>query len=141
MPDLRVEALAERSPGKPFPWHCARCGQKTVWPTLIPYMAEIRHDGRLHAVDLPRLNVPRCEACAEVYIDNWADDQIRLALREQLHLLDPHHLRANREMLGLSRLEFAVRLGVDEEALRRSEEEAVLPPRAVDNSMLLPGGL
>lgn len=100
MPDTRAQALAERPPGKPFPWDCARCGQKAVWPALIPYQGQVRHEGHLHAVDLPRLNVPRCEACGEVYFDNWADDQIRLALRKQLHLLDPGQLRTNREALG-----------------------------------------
>src|SRR5947208_15103888 len=130
MRDSRTEALAERPAGKPFPWDCARCGQKAVWPAFIPYQGQVRHDGCLHVVDPPRLNVPRCETCGEVYFDNWADDQIRLALRKQLHLLDPDQLRANREALGLSRPEFAARLGVDEEALRRWEEEAAVPPRS-----------
>jgi DNA-binding transcriptional regulator YiaG len=85
-------------------------------------------------VDVPRLNVPRCEACGELYFDNWADDQIRLALRDQLHLLRPSQLRANREALGLSRHELATRLGVEEAALERWEEEpAALPPRVADN--------
>ena len=137
MPDSRAEALAGRPAGRPFPWDCAHCGQKAVWPAFIPYRSQVRHENRLHDVHLGRLNVPRCEACSEVYFDNWADDQIRLALRKQLHLLDPEQLRTNREALGLSRPEFAARLGVDEDALQRWEEEAVVPPRAVDNLMRL----
>jgi len=137
MPDIREHALADRPAGKPFPSDYARCGRKAVWPAFVPYRGQVRHDGRLHAVDLPRLIVPRYEACGEVYLDNRADDQIRLALRKQLQMLDSGQLRMNREALGFSRPEFAARLGVDEEALRRWEEEAALPPRVVDDLMRL----
>jgi DNA-binding transcriptional regulator YiaG len=137
MPETNTDALAERPPGKPFPWVCPHCGTKTVWPVYLPYQTQVRYEGQLYPVSVPRLNVPRCATCGEVFFDNWADDQVRLSLRAELHLLSPEQIRANRAALGLSRAEFAAQLSVGEEALRRWEEEAALPPRPVDLLMRL----
>lgn len=98
---------------------------------------QVRYEDSLHTVSVPRLNIPQCSECGELSFDNWADDQIRLALREQLQLLSPEQIRSNRVAVGLSPPEFASRLGVDEESVRRWEEECALQPRALDNLMRL----
>jgi hypothetical protein len=71
--------------GKPFPWRCPECGKKEVRPAIVAHTSEIRHDGRLYTVDVPKLRVPRCKACGELIFDNEADDQIAKAFREVIY--------------------------------------------------------
>ncbi len=88
-------------------------------------------------VDLPQLNIPRCAHCGELLFDHWADDQIDLAFRQQVHLLTPKQIQTNRTALGLSRPELAARLGIEEDRLQRWEEDLEIQPRAMDNLLRL----
>ena len=123
--------------GKPFPRVCARCRTKTVWPVTIPYQASIRYEGQLHEIDVPQLIVPRCETCGELHFDNYADEQITQAFRVRMHLLAPEQFQKNRSALGLSQEQFAVRLGVEADLLRRWEEGLMIQSRAQDNLLRL----
>lgn len=123
--------------GKPFPRACVRCRTKTVWPVTIPYRANRQYEGVRYLVEIPELVIPRCETCGELHFDNYADDQINRALRTQLRLLGPEQIRANRESLTLSQEEFAGRLGVAPELLRRWEEDLELQTRVEDNLLRL----
>ena len=137
MPETSTPALSDRPAGRPFPWPCPRCRQNTVWPVIIPYQGQQAYEGRLYAVNTPRLNIPRCAQCGELLFDNWADDQIDGAFRQQVHLLTPEQIRANRAALGLSLQVLAARLGVEDELLRRWEEDREIQPRAMDNLLRL----
>ena len=112
-------------PGKPFPWRCPECGKKAVEPATVPHTSQIRHDGRLYTVELPRLRVPRCSACGELVFDNEADKQIAQALRAQLGLLAGEQIRHDREALGLSQRVLAEHLGVAVETISRWETGAL----------------
>ncbi len=83
MPDVKATNRLSRPSGRPFPWHCPRCRQKKVWPAIIPYHAERLWDGRLVAVDIPELEVPRCDNCQELVFDYTADGQILKAVQAQ----------------------------------------------------------
>jgi DNA-binding transcriptional regulator YiaG len=120
-------------PGKPFPRYCDVCHDRTVWPVRLPYRSQIRHDGVLHAVETPDLVVPQCRVCRALYFDNDAEEQINRALRAQLHLLLPEQIRANRQALGLSVAQLAIRLGVTEALLVNWEEGLQFQARAHDN--------
>src|SRR5437870_4557265 len=93
---------SESQKHQPFPWKCPTCLLKQVRPTRIPYTAEIQHDGILHAVHLPALEVPQCRACGELLFDDHADEQINSALRTYLHLLTPAQICEGRKELGLA---------------------------------------
>jgi DNA-binding transcriptional regulator YiaG len=69
--------------------------------------------------------------------DNWADDQINRAFREQLHLLSPEQIRNNRTALRLSREDLAARLGIEEEVLKGWEEGQRIQSRLADNLLRL----
>jgi hypothetical protein len=69
--------------GRPFPWVCPKCHKKEVQPALIPYHAERLHEGRIIAVDIPRLEVPRCGNCGELVFNYAADEQIPDAVKAQ----------------------------------------------------------
>jgi DNA-binding transcriptional regulator YiaG len=136
-PEASAQAIAERPAGRPFPWPCPRCGKKAVWPVIMPYQSKFWYEDQLYLVDTPRLNVPRCSECGELLFDNWADEQINRAFRVQAALLSPEQIRANRTALGLGRRELAGRLGVEEDLVRRWEENATLHSRVVDNLLRL----
>ena len=117
---------------RPFPWRCPECGKKQVRPASVSHTSEIKHDGRLYLVEVPKLRVPRCEACGELVFDNEADEQIAQALREQLGLLSCRDVRRNREQLGLSQRQLAEYLGVAVETISRWETGALTQSRAMD---------
>jgi putative zinc finger/helix-turn-helix YgiT family protein len=129
------DARKERSgPGdKPFPWRCLKCRKRDVFPTIIPYTAEVTHDGRLYEVALPALEVPRCRSCGELVFTNRVDEQITDALRARLRLLTPAQIREGRKSLRLLQQELAERLGVAEATISRWETGTLIQSRAMDN--------
>ena len=122
---------------KPFPWYCPRCRKREVRPITIPHQSQVRHDGELHTIVVPHLEVPQCGNCGEYVFDNHADDQISQALRAKLHLLTPEHIRANREALSLSDRQLADLLGVAEEWVSQWEDGLRIQSRAEDNLLRL----
>jgi putative zinc finger/helix-turn-helix YgiT family protein len=136
-PESTHNSESTQKKGKPFPWRCLECGKKEVWPAVVSHTSEIRHDGRLYTVKVPKLRVPRCKACGELIFENEADEQITSALREQLGLLSPEEIRGNRDKLGLSQRELAEHLGVAVETISRWENGVLIPSRAMDRYLRL----
>ena len=118
---------------KPFPWRCPSCGLKEVRPSVAPYAAEVKHDGRVHEVAIDRLEIPTCQSCGEKVFSKHVDDQISQALRRQLRLLSPNEIRSALRTLGMSQKELARRLGVAEATLSRWATGTVIQSRAMDN--------
>ena len=131
-PERAKTAEETESTGKPFPWRCPECGKKEVRPATVQHTSQIKHDGRLYTVAVPRLRVPQCGACGGLVFDNDADGQIAQALRHQLGFLSGKEIRNNREELGLSQREMAEHLGVAVETISRWENGALTPTRAMD---------
>src|SRR5262245_59098700 len=88
MPNAETNRLPQ-SAGRPFPWHCPRCRRKEVRPATVPYHAERLHEGRLVAVDMPELVVPKCAHCGELVLNYPADEQILRALQAKAQASDP----------------------------------------------------
>lgn len=74
---------APQTAGRPFPWVCPRCRKKEVRPAVIRHQTERLHEGRLIAVDIPNLQVPKCANCGELVFNYAADEQILAAVRAQ----------------------------------------------------------
>jgi putative zinc finger/helix-turn-helix YgiT family protein len=121
-----------RRTGKPFPWRCPECGKKEVRPVVIDRTSLVKHDGRMHAIEVRSLRVPQCAHCGELVFDNDADDQIGRALREHLGLLPAERIRHEREALGLSQRELAEHLGVAIETISRWENGVLTQTRSMD---------
>jgi putative zinc finger/helix-turn-helix YgiT family protein len=92
----------------------------------------LKHDGRLHTVEIPNLCVPRCDVCGELVFDVGADEQIARELRNHLGLLSAEQIRMNREKLRLSQRQLAEQLGVAVETISRWETGALTQSRAMD---------
>jgi DNA-binding transcriptional regulator YiaG len=132
-PESNDSAKGSTSAGKPFPRFCDICRKNSVWPVTTAYRTEVQYEGRRYNVDPPHLIVPRCEQCGSLYFDNAAEEQVNNALRDQLHLLMPEQIRANRMALGLTGDDLSNRLGVTPEELNDWEDGLVFQSRAVDN--------
>lgn len=105
--------------------------------TAAPYEQEIRHDGRLYAFKLERLDIPVCRACGEKVFTEEVDDQIHAALRSDLRLLTPEEMRIALQRVGMTQKEAADRHGIAEGTLSRRLNEMQIQSRAMDNR--LPG--
>ena len=118
---------------KAFPWQCPKCLKRTVVPDRTDFSIEVRYEGRLHTIPLKGLAVAVCSSCNERVFTSEADEAIRTAMREQLHLLTPEQIQAAIRKLGLKQKELAARLGVADETVSRWISGSMLQTRAMDN--------
>ncbi len=124
---------AQQTKHKPFPRQCHKCGQQEVRPVASPYTAEVKHDGRLHKIEIAELEIPTCQSCGERVFSRRVNNEISQALRSQLRLLSPDQILAKLRELGLSQKEMAARLGVAEATFSRWVTGSVIQSRALDN--------
>lgn len=117
---------------KPFPWKCGTCRQRGLVPAVIDYQVELTHDGRAYLINLPGLNVFRCEQCAAIVLDDEADKKISDALHAAAGLLPAEEIRRGREKLGLTQKQLAHYLQVGEATLSRWETGGQIQQRAMD---------
>lgn len=117
---------------KPPPWKCGTCHKREVVRAVIPYQAEIEHDGRTYLVTLPDLAVLRCQHCSAIVLDDAANEKISQAFRQEVGLLTPEEIRQGREALGLTQKQLASHLKVAEATLSRWETSAQIQQRSLD---------
>jgi putative zinc finger/helix-turn-helix YgiT family protein len=122
---------------RPFPWPCPNCLTATVVPTVIEYTAKVKHDGIVHELHFPSLEVPRCRTCGETVITTAVDKRFNEALRSRLRLLTPIQIRTGTEELGLQQQELAQRLGIAGETITRWTDGTLIQSRAMDNLLRL----
>jgi putative zinc finger/helix-turn-helix YgiT family protein len=120
---------------KPFPWMCGECGRNEVRPKAIEYKTEIKHDGKLYEVHVPSLEVPTCSHCHEQWFDAETDDQINIALRQQIGLLQPEEIRRQRKALRLTQKDLAEKIGAAESSLSRWENGSSIQSKSTDKSL------
>jgi DNA-binding transcriptional regulator YiaG len=102
---------------------------------VASYDAEVKYDGRLYTINVPKLDIPICQACeAKVYTEK-VDEQINAALHSQLHLLTPEEIRMALDRLEMTQKEVTERLGIAEATLSRWLNETQIQSRAMDNLM------
>jgi putative zinc finger/helix-turn-helix YgiT family protein len=118
-----------------YPYRCAACGRTEVRPTVIPYDAEVKHDGRLCRFHIDDLSVNRCDACGEVFFDSATDAQISQGLREYVHLLRPDEIRNGIRSLGMTQRQFAEQTGIAAETISRWISGSVIQSRAMNTLM------
>jgi hypothetical protein len=57
-----------------YPRTCPACGQRSVEPTTIRHVGEIRHESRILSVEIPDRKVGKC-ACGGILFDLETDVQ------------------------------------------------------------------
>jgi hypothetical protein len=82
MPENQLNGT-QQPKGRPFPWVCPRCRKKEVLPATISYQTERLYEGRLVAVSIPKLEIPKCANCGELVFNYAADEQILAAVKAQ----------------------------------------------------------
>ena len=117
---------------RPFPWQCQHCGKREVVPAQIDYQAEVRHDGRLHAFTVSKLEIPVCKACGTKVFTEEVDRQINNALRSHLVLLTPEQIRAALVRVGMTQKDLALRLGIAEATVSRWLNETQIQSKSLD---------
>lgn len=127
----------EQAPPRPYPRKCAECGEVAVEQKVIPYDAEVKHDGKLHKFHIDHLVIDQCSHCGEQYFTNDTDDQISSGLRLHVGLLQPDEIRQQLELLGLTQREFAEHLRVAQESVSRWLTGAAIQSRSLDTLMRL----
>ncbi len=131
-PEQTKKAQRPRVAERPFPWRCQQCGKQEVRLTKMGYDAEVRHDGRLHEFNIPKLELPVCKACGEKVFTEKVDAQFTDALRSHLNLLTPTQIREAIKRVGMSQKDLAKRLGIAEATLSRWLSETQIQSRSMD---------
>jgi putative zinc finger/helix-turn-helix YgiT family protein len=128
-------------PTKPFPWKCAACRERAVYPATVDYATTLEHDGRAYDVGVPGLEVPRCRNCGTLVMVDSANRAVSDALRAAAGLLTPAQIRKNREDLGLTQKQLASHLGVADATVSRWETGAQIQQRSLDRLLRLYFGI
>ncbi len=112
---------------------CMECRQRAVARTVLPsYTTDIEHDGRSYRITVPNFEVLQCQECKAVVIDEQADDRLYAALRQEVGLLSPEEIVANRKKLGLTQSQLAGFLRIADSTLSRWETGAQIQQKAMD---------
>lgn len=115
---IKENNKVERKIGK----RCGECGQKTMALAIVPYEADINHDGKKYQVRLENLSVPKCSNCGEIAIDDVAGKQIDDEFRRVAGLLTPEEIYNGRIKVGYTnQQEFAECLGLSSATISRWE--------------------
>ena len=65
------------------------CDKDEVRMSVMSYDVDVKHDGRLYTIYMPKLEIPVCQACGAKVFTEKVGKQVNAALRLQLHLLTP----------------------------------------------------
>jgi putative zinc finger/helix-turn-helix YgiT family protein len=104
---------------------------------MLPYSTEISHDGRTYTVNIPDLQVGRCERCGNTVLPHAASQRITETFRQQRGFLKPEEIRQERKRLGLTQKELASLIGSADATLSRLETGTQMQSRLMDNSLRL----
>jgi YgiT-type zinc finger domain-containing protein len=101
----------------------------------ISHQAEIKHDGRLHTIQIPDLPVMKCNSCGEVFFNTTSHNEISQALRRHLNLLSPEQIRDELKAHGLMQKTFAQQIRVAQETVSRWLSGTYIQSCAMDQLM------
>jgi len=117
---------------KPFPWKCAHCREREVYPAVIDYATTIEHDGRSYDIDIPDLETPQCKLCDRLVIVDEANRRVTQEFRKKAGLLSPDQIRSCREALGLTQQQLAEHLEIAESTVCRWETGVQVQQRSLN---------
>src|SRR5262245_25704670 len=98
---------------------CSTCGKSNIRLTETDYSLNVRHDGRIYALTIPKFKILQCDDCDERMMTEDNDIQVSEALRKQLGLMSPKQIRAGLKQLKISQKQLSTRLGIAEETISR----------------------
>lgn len=127
---------------RPYPWTCAACRQRQVFPAAVDYTTTVEHDGRSYTVMVPSLELPKCRNCGKLVLVDSANRRISEAFRREAGLMTPEEIRAGRIRCGLDQKTFADLLGISVSTLSRWETGAnpAAQPESADGGVFRVAG-
>ena len=117
---------------KPYPWTCGQCAQKTIEPVVKDYQIAFKHDGKLHQITLPQIEVPTCRNCGTEQTDILISRQVTSELRRKIGLMFPDEIRQQRTALGLNQEQLGECIGAAKESISRWETGALIQSVSTD---------
>ena len=117
---------------KPYPWTCGQCAQKTIEPVVKDYQIAFKHDGKLHQITLPQVEVPTCRNCGTEQTDIQISRQVTSELRRKIGLMFPDEIRQQRTALGLNQEQLGECIGAAKESISRWETGALIQSVSTD---------
>src|SRR5262245_39108038 len=122
---------------KPFPWFCAGCRERAVYPAKVDYESTIEHDGRPYDVRIPGLEIRTCRKCGKRVMTDAVNRAVSDGLRRAAGLLTPGEILEGRKSPGLTQKELAALLGIADATLSQWETGAQIQQRSLDRLMRL----
>src|SRR5258706_1948449 len=120
-----------------FPWSCPNCGKLEVFAITTNYLADVKHDGKLHQIGISELRAAKCRNCGELVFSADTSEQISAALRSHLGLLSPQAIKSARDSRGMTQKELSKETGIAEETISRWEGRLIIQSRAMDQFVRL----
>jgi putative zinc finger/helix-turn-helix YgiT family protein len=117
---------------KPYPWTCGQCAQRTIEPVVKDYQIAFKHDGKLHQITLPQVEVPTCGNCGTEQTDIQISRQVTSELRRKIGLMFPDEIRQQRTALGLNQEQLGECIGAAKESISRWETGALIQSVSTD---------
>ena len=117
---------------KPYPWTCGQCAQRTIEPVVKDYQVAFKHDGKLHQITLPQVEVPTCGNCGTEQTDIQISRQVTSELRRKIGLMFPDEIRQQRTALGLNQEQLGECIGAAKESISRWETGALIQSVSTD---------
>jgi putative zinc finger/helix-turn-helix YgiT family protein len=96
------------------------------------YEVDFKHDGKLHKIVLPEVEIATCQNCGTVQTDIEIGDKVTKALREQIGLLFPEEIKRQRGALHLSQEQLGECIGAAKESICRWETGALIQSVSTD---------
>jgi putative zinc finger/helix-turn-helix YgiT family protein len=117
---------------KPYPWTCGQCAQKTIEPVVKDYQIAFKHDGKLHQITLPQVEVPTCRNCGTEHTDIQISRQVTSELRRKIGLMFPDEIKRQRTALKLSQEQLGECIGAAKESISRWENGVLIQSVSTD---------
>jgi putative zinc finger/helix-turn-helix YgiT family protein len=114
---------------------CSKCRKLSIEPAIIPHVAEVKYEGKVHSVEIPSLHVGKCTECRHILFDLQTDAEIDAAFRRQQKILTAEQILAGRKRLKLKQEVLAQKLGTARATISRWEKRRLVPSRAMDSKL------
>ena len=111
---------------------CVCCGQNSVHLTFKKVTVKVKHDNKVHEVEVAAAPVMVCASCGDETVDDRYDAAVSRSLRTKLDLLQPEEIIALRNEFGLTQQQVADETSIAAETISRYENGRSIQSKVYD---------